>query len=86
MVAEVEEQQRLMQAQPHKFIAKQEEENVWMREQIAQLCSFYASEAAPNAPSAPPPPCTKMDSPMAQVQTHATSSNGGDTEMGERTA
>ena len=42
-----------MQAQLHKFIAKQEEENVWMREQIAQLCSFYASEAAPNAPSAP---------------------------------
>ena len=79
-----------MQAQLHKFIAKQEEENVWMREQIAQLCSFYASEAAPNAPSAPttvpPPPCTKMDSPMAEVQTHATSSTGGDTETGERTA
>ena len=52
-VAEVEEQQRLMQAQLNEFITKQEEENVWMREQIAQLFSLYASEAGPNAPTAP---------------------------------
>ena len=41
------------QAQLNKFIAKQQEENVWMREQITQLFSLYASEAGPNAPTAP---------------------------------
>ena len=52
-VAEVEEQQRLMQAQLADFIAKQQEENAWVRAQIGQIFSFYASDACPTAPTPP---------------------------------
>ena len=87
-VVEVEDQLRLMQDQLNKFIAAQEEENVFMREQIAQLFRLHASAASPNSPSRPTTglPCTKIDSPMAEVDTHATSSTGGDMERGERMA
>ena len=61
-VAEVEDQVRLMQAQLNKFITTQQEENVWMREQIAQLFRLHASAAGPNAPTGPtfvPPPARR---------------------------
>lgn len=88
-VAEVEEQQRLMQAQLADFIAKQQEENAWVRAQIGQIFSFYASDACPTAPTPPTtvfPPGSNMESPRAEAEKHATASTGGDTETGERTA
>ena len=87
-VVEVEHQLRLMQDQLNKFITAQEEENIFMREQIAQLFSLHAFAAGLNSPSRPTtgPPCTKIDSLMAEVDTHTTSSTGGDMERDERTA